>query len=272
MIWNTSPVMVSLGPLEIRWYGLFFAAAFLLGQGYMLWRLKQDDGGIWGGEDEIASAVDSMLLYLIVGTLIGARLAHCLFYDPGYYLANPLEIPMLWRGGLASHGGLVGFLVSLHFFCRKQAFAFWALLDRLAIPAILGGALIRMGNFFNSEIVGHPADVPWAVIFARIDATPRHPVQLYESFSYAAIFLLLFICDRAGVSKSPKRLSGLFLITVFSTRLILESFKTTQAFWADGLPITMGQMLSLPMIAAGFVLIVWPYFGKNRGEGSRLDI
>ncbi|BCS97770.1 prolipoprotein diacylglyceryl transferase [Desulfoluna limicola] len=247
LVWNIRPELFSLGPLEVRWYGLFFACAFLFGLFYMERRAKQAG---------LSVSTDSLLFYLIVGTLAGARLAHCLFYEPGYYLAHPLEILMVWKGGLASHGGLLGFLLSLGLFTRKERLPFWGLLDLLTVPAAMGGAFVRLGNFFNSEIVGHPADVPWAVIFARVDGMPRHPVQLYESLVCILVFLLLYGCDRAGAAKGSGFLSGLFLTAIFSSRLALETFKTRQAFWAAELPLTMGQILSIPMILVGLFLLV----------------
>ena len=252
------PVMLSPGPLEIRWYGLCFALAFLFGQGYMQWRLKEDEqkGRLVGALEHL----DSLLIWIVVGTVLGARLGHCLFYDPDYYLSRPWEIPMVWQGGLASHGGLMGFLLSLSLFSKKKKVPFWPILDRLAVPAALGGALIRLGNFFNSEIVGTSSDLPWAVVFARVDAVPRHPVQLYESLSYAAIALLLFVADRRGLAgkKHSGRLTGLFLVMAFSMRLFLELFKTSQASWISGFPLSMGQMLSLPVVMAGAFLLAKP--------------
>ena len=247
LVWNIRPELFSLGPFDVRWYGLFFASAFLFGLFYMERRAKKAG---------LAVSTDALLFYLIVGTLTGARLAHCLFYEPGYYLAHPLEILMVWKGGLASHGGLLGFLIAVGLFTRKERLPFWVLLDLLTVPAAMGGAFVRLGNFFNSEIVGLPTDVPWAVIFARVDWMPRHPVQLYESLVCILVFLLLVGCDKAGAAQGRGFLSGLFLTTIFSSRLALETYKTPQAFWAAELPLTMGQILSIPMIFVGLFLLM----------------
>ena len=130
---------------------------------------------------------------MMVGTIAGARLGHCLFYDPAYYLTNPLKILMVWEGGLASHGGAIGILTALFLYSRKRPDQpyLW-LLDRMAIVIALAGLFIRVGNFFNSEILGIPADVPWAIIFDRIDSLPRHPAQLYEAIAYGSIFVGLY--------------------------------------------------------------------------------
>ena len=246
-VWNVRPELMTLGPFEIRWYGLFFACAFLFGLLYTSHRSPRAG---------LSINTDALLLYLMVGTLTGARLAHCLFYDPGYYFSHPLKILMVWQGGLASHGGLLGFLLALWLFTRKWKVPFLPLLDLLAPPAAIGGALVRLGNFFNSEIVGHSSNLPWAVVFSRVDSLPRHPVQLYEAMAYTGVFLLLLVMDWAGVSKRRGLLSGFFLIAVFSSRFALEFFKLRQAAWASDVPLSMGQVLSLPMILAGFLLVV----------------
>lgn len=257
-VWNVRPELMVLGPFEIRWYGLFFAGAFLFGLLHTSRRAPRAG---------LVLNVDALLLYLMVGTLTGARLAHCLFYDPGYYLSHPLKILMVWQGGLASHGGLIGFLLALWLFTRKWRVSFLPLLDLLSPSAALGGALVRMGNFFNSEIVGHPSGLPWAVIFSRVDSLPRHPVQLYEATAYIVVFLLLLAMDCAGASKWRGLLSGVFLVAVFSSRFALEFFKLRQADWASDALLSLGQALSIPMILAGFLLVVVSlYSTRPRGN------
>ncbi|SCY78030.1 prolipoprotein diacylglyceryl transferase [Desulfoluna spongiiphila] len=246
-VWNIRPELFSLGPLTVRWYGLLFAGAFLTGFFYTERRTRRAG---------IAVNTDALLLFLMVGTLFGARLAHCFFYEPGYFAAHPLEILMVWKGGLASHGGLLGFLLSLWLFTRREGAPFFGLLDILTVPAAFGGALVRLGNFFNSEIVGHPTDVPWAVVFARVDSLPRHPVQLYESLVCLVACGILYGCDRTGASRGRGILSGVFLVVIFSSRIFLENVKNRQAPWAAGFPLTMGQVLSLPMVLAGLYLLV----------------
>ena len=257
-VWNTSPTLIGFGPIEIRWYGLFFALAFLLGQGYMGWRLRKDGGK--SGLSEVENFLDVLLLYIVLGTLLGARLAHCLIYEPDYYFLRPWEVLMVWRGGLASHGGVAGFLCSLLLFNRRKSIPFLPLLDRLAIPAAFGGTLVRLGNFFNSEIVGRPTDVPWAVVFLRVDTLARHPVQLYESMSYLCIATLLAVADCKGASEKPGRLTAVFLMSVFGARMIWELFKSEQTSWMGGFFLSIGQILSLPLVMIGFYLF---FFRKS---------
>ena len=185
--WNIDPDLIALGPLRIRWYGLMFAAGFILGFHIM----KK----IYLREAKRIEDLDSLLWYLVGGTVIGARLGHCLFYDPAYYFSNPIKFIAIWEGGLASHGGAIGVLTGLWLYCRKTGDNYLWLLDRIAVPTALAACFIRLGNFFNSEIVGHQTDVPWAVIFSRIKEppTPRHPAQMYESLSYLAVFALLML-------------------------------------------------------------------------------
>ena len=194
--WDVSPEIFRIGPLPIRWYSLGWLLAF--GVGFHLVR------GMYRQEGKPEKDLESVLLYMILGAIIGARLGHCFFYRPDYYLANPLEIIAFWKGfrGLASHGGAAGILVSLYIFSRRhQDQPYLWLLDRVAAPTALGGFFIRMGNLMNSEILGLPSDAPWAMVFTRIDAVPRHPAQLYEALSYLLIFFLLFGLYRR---KGPK--------------------------------------------------------------------
>jgi prolipoprotein diacylglyceryl transferase len=176
--------MFSIGPITVRWYGLLFAMAFIVGYKILTWMYKRD------GKPE--NDVEQLTVYMIIGTVIGARLGHCLFYNPEYYLAHPIEILMVWKGGLASHGAAVGILISMYIYSnlKKDQSYLWVM-DRVVIATALGGSFIRLGNLFNSEIIGKPADVPWAFIFTKIDDVPRHPTPLYESLAYLIIFLIL---------------------------------------------------------------------------------
>ena len=249
--WNVDPTIFRLGPLAPRWYGLLFASGFLIGF-YLMRHVFQREG-------RPEQDLDFLLLYLLGGTVIGARLGHILFYAPGYYFSNPLEIIAIWEGGLASHGGLIGVPLAIWLYCRRrddQPFV-W-LLDRLAAPVALTGSFIRLGNLFNSEILGVPADVPWAIVFERIDQTARHPVQLYESLSYFLIFGLLWSLYRRWGEDTPRGLLiGLFFALVFGVRIVLELFKVEQAHFAMGLPfgMSMGQLLSVPAVAVGLWLV-----------------
>jgi prolipoprotein diacylglyceryl transferase len=201
--------------------------------------------------------------------VIGARLGHCLFYEPAYYLRRPLEILMIWRGGLASHGGAVGIFLALYGYSRRRPDQpyLW-LLDRMAIPTALGGSFIRLGNLFNSEILGISTDVPWAFVFARIDDLPRHPAQLYESLAYLLIFGVLFAVYRKRGSHTPRGLLlGLFLVLVFGARFVIECVKVRQAAFGEALPLSMGQLLSIPAILVGVVLLVRVGLRGNEDHG-----
>ena len=248
--WNIDPVLASTGPLTIRWYGIFFAAAFVSGFILMQW--------IYRKEELPSTGLDPLFWYIIVGTVIGARLGHCLLYDPAYYLGSPLEILKIWEGGLASHGGALGILLALYLYTRRLGSPsyFW-LLDRVAIPAALGGFFIRIGNFFNSEIVGTPTSGWWAVIFERVDQAPRHAVQLYEAFAYGVIFLfLLFLYRRYGKTLQNGLLLGIFFIAVFGVRLVIEFVKTPQAAYETFWRFSVGQWLSIPFIVLGSALLL----------------
>ncbi|PSQ90527.1 MAG: prolipoprotein diacylglyceryl transferase [Bacteroidetes bacterium QH_2_63_10] len=224
--WNVDPTIFRLGPLAPRWYGLLFASGFLVG--FYLMR------NVFQRENRPETDLDFLLLYLLGGTVIGARLGHVLFYAPSYYLMNPSEIIAIWKGGLASHGGLLG------------------------VP-------LAICNLFNSEILGVPTDLPWGVVFERaaqlrpgVEAVPLHPVQVYESISYLLIFVGLWALYRRWGEDTPRGLLiGLFFVLVFGVRIVLEVFKREQAHFALDLPLgmSMGQLLSVPAVALGLWLI-----------------
>lgn len=247
--WNAGPEILRLGNFAVRWYGVLFAAGFLIGQAVLrkvYLREKQDP-----------DQVDSLFIHVMLGTLIGARLGHTLFYEPGVYLADPLRILRIWEGGLASHGAALGVFIGVWLYCRKTGLRMLWVLDRLAIVAPLAGALIRVGNFFNSEILGKPSSLPWAVIFESVDSRPRHPAQLYESLAYLAITAALWAIDLRTAPKGQKTglLFGLYLALTFTTRFLIEFLKENQATFESALPLNMGQLLSIPFIAAGVYFI-----------------
>ena len=255
--WDVDPTLFRLGPLAPRWYGLLFATGFLVG--FYLMR------HVFRREDRPVQDLDFLLFYLLGGTVIGARLGHILFYAPEYYFNNPLEIPMIQRGGLASHGGLIGVVLAIWIYCqRRDDQPFLWLLDRLAAPVALTGSLIRLGNFFNSEILGTPTDLPWGVVFERaarirpnIEAVPLHPVQLYESICYFLIFVLLWrLYQRWGAEAPRGQLVGMFFALIFGARIVLEFFKLRQIHFEATLPLglSMGQLLSIPAVALGLWL------------------
>jgi len=247
--WNMDPVLLQLGPLAIHWYGVFFACGFLIGYQIMHWIFRR--------EGYPTAQLDKLLTYLFFGTIIGARLAHVIFYEPEYYFSNPIEILKIWKGGLASHGGTVGVLLVIWIFVRQNPeFRLLWLLDRLTIPTALTACFIRLGNFANSEIVGNPTGGDWGVIFDKLDQLPRHPVQLYESACYASIFLLLFVLYRKGKTHKEGMAFGLFMTLIFGSRFLLEFVKTPQAAYEAGFAITVGQWLSIPFILLGIIMMI----------------
>jgi len=255
-VWDVDPIFISVGFLKVRWYGLMFASAFISSYLVMNWIYKREGKNV--------NEVDDLLWYLAIGTVVGARLGHCLFYAPEYYLSNPLKILAIWEGGLASHGAIIGIIIGLYVFKRRVQESYAWLLDRVAVAVALSGVFIRTGNFFNSEIVGIPTTVPWAIVFKRIDLLPRHPVQLYEALSYALIFLLLLTMYLKIKDKlRPGVIFSTSLVAVFITRFFLEFVKTNQASYSNDFWMSTGQMLSIPFILAGLSFIVFSVFKKS---------
>ncbi|ADN09595.1 prolipoprotein diacylglyceryl transferase [Sulfurimonas autotrophica] len=251
-VWNIDPVLISFGPLQVHWYGLLFAAAILSGLEFMKW--------VYRLENKDESTIEPLFLYAIIGIVVGARLGHCLFYDPDYYLAHPMRIFAVWEGGLASHGGGLGVLLALYLGCKKYKIDFLWLVDRLVVPTALFGFFVRMGNFMNSEIIGKPSDLPWAVVFSRVDSLPRHPAQLYEAFSYLAIFFLLTYIYIKNYKQLQKGfLFGFFLVLVFSARFLIEFVKVKQADYSLGIGLSTGQLLSIPFLLVGIVFMIYSY-------------
>jgi len=217
---------------------------------------------IYKKEHKPKADLDPLLIYMMLGTVIGARLGHCLFYDPSYYLNNPIKILMVWEGGLASHGAAIGILLALYLYSKKHPDQpFLWLVDRIVITVALAGFFIRMGNLFNSEIIGKATDVPWAFKFIRAQVsdplTPRHPSQVYEALAYLAIFgILYYIYKRQGSKVGRGFLLGLFLALVFGVRFFVEFLKENQVDFEAGMAINMGQILSIPAVLAGLALII----------------
>jgi prolipoprotein diacylglyceryl transferase len=263
--WMADPVAISLGPLAVRWYGLLFVGAFLLGD----WMVN----AMYRREHRPDVNVSSLLIYALAGTIIGARLAHCLFYDPDYYLSHPIKIFAIWEGGLASHGGAVGMLVGLAIGARQlRGVSYLDLLDHISLPCALGGALVRIANFVNAEILGRPTDGSWGVIFDAVDQVPRHPVQLYEATAYLAIFAVLLLLyqrlhQRFAASRGEGILTGVLLALVFAARFVLETWKEPQAAFEAGFRISVGQWLSVPFVVCG-IWLVWRGIRARRRQGA----
>ncbi|MEI6859123.1 MAG: prolipoprotein diacylglyceryl transferase [Shewanella sp.] len=255
-VWNVDPVLISFMGLQVHWYGALFATAIACGFQVMK--------HIYIKEKLPVESLDNLLIYCVIGIIIGARLAHVIFYDPAYYFSHPLKILAIWEGGLASHGGGLGAILALYYYRCKMDMPFLFLLDRLAIATAIFGFFVRMANFMNSEILGLPSNVPWAIIFERVDILPRHPAQLYEAFSYLAIFFGLWaIYKYTQMKQKEGAIFGLFLVLVFSARFAIEFIKVKQAVYADEMTLSAGQWLSVPFLIVGVVLLVMPYLNKK---------
>ncbi len=249
MIWDFSPEIFKLGAFAPRYYGLMFAIGFMVG-----YSITQK---IFLKENRNEEDLSSLLFHIMVGTIVGARVGHCLFYEPEYYLSHPLEILFVWRGGLASHGGTIGVLLALWLYKRKhpdQGYIWLA--DRLSIGTAFTAACIRIGNFFNSEILGKPSDAPWAIIFAANgDMVPRHPAMLYESSAYLILFgILFYMYWKTDSAKVKGRMIGTMLAWIFTARFFIEFVKENQVPFEAGMTLNMGQLLSIPFIIIGVLL------------------
>lgn len=248
--WNVDPEIFRIGSLAVRWYGLFFALSFYFG--YLIM------SKIFKKEDIPLKTLDQLSIYMIVGTVVGARLGHCLFYQPEYYLPHPLEILKIWEGGLASHGAAVAIPIALLLFARKSGLSWLWSLDRIVIVVALAGFMIRMGNLMNSEIYGHATNLPWGFIFVRSDLLliPRHPTQIYEALTYLMIFLfLLWTYRRKGKDLREGFLFGSFLVILFGMRFLLEFLKEPQVDFESKMKLNMGQLLSIPFILIGIYIL-----------------
>jgi phosphatidylglycerol---prolipoprotein diacylglyceryl transferase len=252
--WDISPDIFSIGPVIIRWYGLLFALSFLVGYQIM--------SVIYSKEHRSENELNDLIWYMILGTVLGARLGHCLFYNPGYYLSHPIEILEIWKGGLASHGAAITILIAIYLYVRKNKdITFLWLMDRMVIPAALGGFFIRMGNLFNSEIIGKPTNAAWGFVFTSIDNIPRYPAQLFEAIAYLIVFFIIFAFYlRSNGKFNQGFIFGLFLVTVFSFRFFVEFIKENQSLFEEKMFLNMGQLLSIPFVVLGIYLI----FRRNK--------
>lgn len=359
ILWTPSPEMFSLGAVTVRWYGLLFASGFLIGQ-YIL-------AHIFAKEGKPEEDINAVTMYMVIATVLGARLGHCFFYEPDYFLAHPIEIFKVWNGGLASHGATIGIIAALYFYSRnRKGQSFLWILDRIVIVVALGGALIRMGNLMNSEIVGRPSNSPVAFVFgyggkdvleqhfgqvvqevgikkssisqayanaqgielkpltlsvqfkegvsqaqaqevvsqipqvlaayeasrediqvesnpkvefgqagtatvANVEAygVPRLPSQLFEAISTFLLFVFLYLIWNKKKAQTPEgSIFGLFVVILFSLRFIYEFYKENQVAFEDKMPLNMGQILSLPMIAVGLLVLYMAYAGKTKPKAE----
>lgn len=255
--WNHDGGIVDLGFYELRWYSLLFALGFALSF-FLLKRVFKE-------ENVPAEKLDVLLIYIVFATVLGARLGHCLFYEFDYYSQYPTEILLPFRfspqfeftgfQGLASHGGAIGIMIAVLVYSKIEKMNVYWVMDKLALAIPLACAFIRLGNLFNSEMVGHPTSAPWAVVFLQLDEVPRHPGQLYEAIAYFSIFLFLNLFYQK-IRKLDGFIFGLFLVLMFSARFALEFFKVDQVSFESGMAVNMGQLLSIPFITGGVYLMV----------------
>lgn len=264
--WNPSPEIFTIPGIDwpVRWYGLLWAVAFILSHFFM--------NRIFKAEGRSEKDLDTLTMYIILGTVIGARLGHCLFYGPWFgedgYLSHPLNMLKIYEGGLASHGGAIGIIVAMILYTRKTGEKWLWLFDRMVVVAPLAATCIRLGNLINGEIVGEVTNVPWAFIFQNNDEDrwnlmqygtaipPRHPAQLYEAIYCLILFVFMYwYWKNKRASQGPGFMFGLFCVLLFTERFIDEMLKVNQAAFENNLPLNMGQILSLPFIALGIIMM-----------------
>jgi prolipoprotein diacylglyceryl transferase len=251
IVWNADPVMFHIGDWSVRWYGLLFAMGFVVGI-YLANKMFKREG-------MKTELVDSLFLFVVIGTVIGARLGHVLFYDWAYYSQHPAEIIKIWHGGLASHGAAVGIILALWWWSKKYSkrSILWAM-DKVVVPTALAGAFIRTGNLINSEIYGHATSVPWAFTFIREDNIPRHPTQIYEAIAYLLVFaFLMYMYWKTDIRLKEGKLFGWFMLLVFGFRFFIEFLKEDQSAFEAGMLLNMGQLLSIPLALTGLFFILW---------------
>ena len=295
--WNVDPVLFSVGSFSVRWYGLFWALGFLFG--YFIMRK------IYRREHMSDDSLDKLLVYMLLFTVVGARLGHCLFYEPSVYLVHPLDILKVWEGGLASHGGAIGILLGLWIYMRRYnkspkkkderpSISYIWLFDRIVIAVCLVGALIRCGNVMNHEIYGTPTSLPWGFVFLRgaeqfcgtvdnytacnawdapcppSEWLPCHPTGLYEAFfCLVAMGILLWMYYKRNLGdKQPGLMFGTFLVIIFGSRILIEFLKNVQVEFEKGMTFDMGQWLSIPFLLLGIGLIVWSFINRKKLESQ----
>ena len=268
--WNVNPVICQLGPIVLRWYSLLFVAGFPLGY----WLFTKFCDKEWVDKE----LLEPLLYTMLICTIVGARLGHCLFYEPQYYLSHPGEILKVWHGGLASHGGAIALVLGIFWYARKYrkkgGFNAMRVFERIAITVCFAGACIRMGNLFNSEIFGGATSLPWGFKFVRSaqwvseygpsvfpeGGAACHPTQIYEALSYLLLGLvLLWVYFKKDKKVYQGWIFGVFLIVLFGMRFIIEFIKNDQVDFENGMAINMGQILSLPFIVAGVIILVLSY-------------
>lgn len=263
--WTVDPIIFQSGGLRLGWYGVLFAVGLIVFGGTILSKM-------WKHENLTEKSFNQLVFYVLIATIVGARLGHCLFYEPSYYLANPVEILKTWEGGLASHGGVIGIMIAIWIYSKKVSHQsmLWTF-DRLCVPVGLVAAMIRLGNLMNHEIYGHATDLPWGFRFIEnihqwqagaepIFSAPSHPTQLYE----AAIYLLVFaVCMWLYWKRDAQRREGLIfgvaMVMIFVGRFLVEFVKNDQVGFEEGMTLNMGQWLSIPFVIIGIASIIYSF-------------
>ena len=267
--WNVSPEMFTVGGFALRYYSAFFAIGFILAYFVIKHYYKK--------ENIPQKELDRLTVFVVLGGILGARLGHCIFYEPSYFLTSkhwmemilPFSFnPFKFTGyqGLASHGGAIGVLVAVFIFkFKSKQDGFLAIMDKIVIPTGFVGALIRFGNLMNSEIYGYPTDLPWGFLFVRNgDTLPCHPTQIYEAMCYIVVsVVLIMLYKRKNLASKHGFMLGLFLIMVFTARFFIEFLKQNQEAFENGMSMNMGQILSIPAVIGGIGLVIYAY-RKNR--------
>ncbi len=269
--WNIDPEIFNVFGISLRYYGVLFVGGLILCISILHWIFKNENISL--------DKLDTLSIYGMIGIFVGARLGHCLLYDPSYYLSHPLEmfLPIQPTGdggykfvgylGLASHGGAIGLIMALIIYAKKTKESIIKTIDLIAVVTPLGCCFIRLANLMNSEILGIPTNVPWAFIFVREDNLPRHPAQLYEAISYLVIFGLIFYLYR---SKRYRLQNGFFfglsISLIFIARFFIEFVKERQVPFEEQMQLDMGQLLSIPFVLVGLGFII---YGLSKTENNK---
>jgi phosphatidylglycerol:prolipoprotein diacylglycerol transferase len=254
------PVALQIGPLAIRWYGLAYFVSILIGWWYV--RRLVTDGRLWGARPPPMTLADAddLLLWMTLGVIVGGRLGNVLFYDPGYYLRDPLAVLRLWEGGMAFHGGLIGTILAMTIFGRRRRIPVLSLFDVAAAATPIGLFFGRIANFVNGELWGRPSSVPWAMVFPEAGPEPRHPSQLYEALLEGVLLFLILrvVTHMLGGLQRPGLTGGIFIAGYGVCRIISEFFREPdpRLEQLSGF-LTMGMVLSAPMVLIGIFAAIW---------------
>lgn len=263
--WTVDPIIFQSGGLRLGWYGVLFAVGLIVFGGTILSKM-------WKHENLTEKSFNQLVFYVLIATIVGARLGHCLFYEPSYYLANPVEILKTWEGGLASHGGVIGIMIGIWIYSKKVSHPsmLWTF-DRLCVPVGLVAAMIRLGNLMNHEIYGHATDLPWGFRFIEnihqwqagaepIFSAPSHPTQLYEAAIYLLVFAVcMWLYWKRDAQKREGLIFGVAMVMIFVGRFLVEFVKNDQVGFEESMTLNMGQWLSIPFVIIGIASIVYSF-------------